>query len=126
MELFSLMGNIAVNNQEAIRAINETADTAQDSSMTTSEAFGKIGQAAGSIVKGVAVAGVALGGAWLAAIEGSREYRTEMGKLETAFVTNGHSAEAAKQTYSDLNSVLGDSGQAVEASQHLAKLTDNE
>lgn len=126
MELFSLFGNIAVRNEEAIRAIDETADAAQDSSMTTSEAFGKIGQAAGKIVKGVAVAGVALGGAWLAAIESTREYRTEMGKLDTAFVTNGHSSEAAKQTYSDLNAVLGDSGQAVEAAQHLAKLTDNE
>ena len=126
MELFSLMGNIAVKNDEAIKAINETADAAQDSSLTTSEAFGKIGQVAGGIVKGVAVAGAALGGAWLAAIESTREYRTEMGKLDAAFVTNGHSSEAAKQTYSDLNAVLGDSGQAVEASQHLAKLTDNE
>lgn len=126
MELFSLMGNIAVKNDEAIKAINETADAAQDSSLTTSEAFGKIGQVAGGIVKGVAVAGAALGGAWLAAIESTREYRTEMGKLDAAFVTNGHSSEVAKQTYSDLNAVLGDSGQAVEASQHLAKLTDNE
>lgn len=49
-----------------------------------------------------------------------------MGMLDTAFQTAGHSSEAAKQTYSDLNAVLGDSGQAVEASQHLAKLTDNE
>ena len=78
------------------------------------------------IAKGIGVAGVAIGGAWIAAIEGSREYRSEMGKLDTAFVTNGHSSEAAKQTYSDLNAVLGDSGQAVEAAQHLAKLTDNE
>lgn len=49
-----------------------------------------------------------------------------MGKLDTAFVTNGHSSEAAKRTYSDLNSVLGDSGQAVEAANHLALLTNNE
>lgn len=67
-----------------------------------------------------------LGGAWVAAIEGSREYRAEMAKLDTAFVVNGHSSEAAKQTYSDLNAVLGDSGQATEAAQHLAKLTKSE
>ncbi|MBO7252278.1 MAG: hypothetical protein J6V25_06605, partial [Oscillospiraceae bacterium] len=71
-------------------------------------------------------AGAVLGGAWIAAIEGSREYRAEMGKLDTAFTTNGHSSQAAKQTYSDLNAVLGDTEQAVEASQHLAKLTDDE
>lgn len=46
--------------------------------------------------------------------------------LDTAFITNGHTTEAARKTYSDLNAVLGDSGQATEASQHLAKLTDNE
>ena len=126
MELFKLLGTIAVDNQPAIKALDDTAKKAGVTSKETSEAFSKIGSVAGGIAKGIGVAGAALGGAWIAAIEGSREYRTEMGKLDTAFVTNGHSSEAAKQTYSDLNAVLGDSGQAVEASQHLAKLTDNE
>ena len=126
MELFRLLGRIAIDNDEANRAIDETAKRANEGESEVSSAFQKIGGAAGKIVKGVAVAGAALGGAWIAAIEGTREYRTEMGKLDTAFVTNGHSSEAAKKTYSDLNAVLGDSGQAVEASQHLAKLTDNE
>ena len=126
MELFKLFGRIAIDNEEANRAIDETSDRADAASNETSNAFSKIGHAAGTIVKGVAVAGAALGGAWIAAIEGSREYRAEMAKLDTAFVTNGHSSQAAKQTYSELNAVLGDSEQAVEASQHLAKLTDNE
>ena len=126
MELFKVLGTIAVDNQPAIKALDDTAKRAGVTSSETSEAFSKIGAVAGGIAKGIGVAGAALGGAWIAAIEGSREYRTEMGKLDTAFVANGHSSEAAKQTYSDLNAVLGDSGQAVEASQHLAKLTDNE
>lgn len=126
MELFRLLGTIAIENDSANKAIEETSKKANEGENNVSTAFGKIGGAAGKIVKGVAVAGAALGGAWVAAIEGTREYRTEMGKLDTAFVTNGHSSEAAKKTYSDLNAVLGDSGQAVEASQHLAKLTDNE
>ena len=126
MELFKLLGTIAVDNGSAIKALDETSKKAGVTSEETSEAFSKIGSVAGGIAKGIGVAGAAIGGAWLAAIEGSREYRAEMGKLDTAFVTNGHSSEAAKQTYSDLNAVLGDSGQAVEAAQHLAKLTDNE
>lgn len=126
MELFKVLGTIAVDNQPAIKALDDTAKRAGVTSSETSEAFSKIGTVAGGIAKGIGVAGAALGGAWIAAIEGSREYRTEMGKLDTAFVANGHSSEVAKQTYSDLNAVLGDSGQAVEASQHLAKLTDNE
>lgn len=126
MELFKLLGTIAINNDAAMDALDQTSREAQNTGEETRTAFGKIGSAAAQIAKGVAVAGVALGGAWLAAIEGSREYREEMGKLDTAFQVSGHSSEAAKQTYSDLNAVLGDSGQAVEAAQHLAKLTDNE
>lgn len=126
MELFRLLGTIIVNNQQANEALEETASNATDASNETQDAFGKIGKVAGGMVKAFAVAGAAIGGAWIAAIEGSREYRTEMGKLDTAFQASGHSSEVAKQTYSELNAVLGDSGQAVEAAQHLAKLTDNE
>lgn len=126
MELFKLLGTIAIENDQANQALDDTANRAGDSSAAVDSAISKIGAGALKLAKGVVTAGVALGGAWIAAIEGSREYRTEMGKLDTAFITNGHSSEAAKQTYSDLNAVLGDSGQAVEAAQHLAKLTDNE
>lgn len=125
-ELFRLLGTIIVENERAIRAIDETGEHANDASNETQEAFQKIGSAAGTIIKGFATVGAVLGGAFIAAIESTREYRTEMGKLDTAFVVSGHSSEAAKQTYSDLNAVLGDSGQATEAAQHLAKLTKSE
>ncbi len=126
MELFKLLGTVIINNQQANEALTETAEKAEDTGKETESTFSKIGTAAGTLVKAVVGAGAALGGAWLAAIEGSREYRTEMGKLDTAFRASGHSSELAKKTYSDLNAVLGDSGQAVEASQHLAMLAENE
>ena len=85
-----------------------------------------MGKAALGLGKFVVTAGAALGGAWLAAIEGSREYRAEMGLLDSAFQTAGHSSEEAKNTYSQLNAVLGDTGQAVEAAQHIALIADNE
>ena len=126
MELFRLLGTIVVDNERANRAIDDTGERASAASTETQDAFRKIGGAAGAIVKGIASAGAVLGGAWIAAIEGSREYRTEMGKLDTAFQVSGHSSETAKKTYSDLNAVLGDSGQATEAAQHLAKLAKSE
>lgn len=126
MELFKLLGTIAIDGTSANRTLNEVSENAGSTSGEVESAVNKIGGVAVKIAKGIGVAGAAIGGAWLAAIEGSREYRTEMGKLDTAFVSSGHSSEAAKKTYSELNAVLGDSGQAVEASQHLAKLTDNE
>jgi len=76
---------------------------------------GAIGNVSGKIAKGIGVSALAIGGAWVAAIEGTREYRTEMGKLDTAFVTNGHSSEAAKKTYQDLQAVLGNTDVSVEA-----------
>lgn len=126
MEIFKLLGTIAINNDAANKALDDTKHKATDTSNETQSAFSKIGGAALGIGKVVIGAGAALGTAWIAAIEGSREYRTEMGKLDTAFVTNGHSSAAAKKTYSDLNAVLGDSAVAVEAANHLAVMTDNE
>lgn len=126
MELFRLLGTISIDANEANRAIDETTNNAQNSEKKQSGAFKKIGKAAGTLAKGVAGAGAVLGGAFIAATEGTREYRQSMGQLETAFTTSGHSAEAAKSTYSDLNSVLGDGGQATEAAQQLAMLTDNQ
>lgn len=126
MELFKLLGTIAIDNSEANRAIADTAAQAESGSRNTASSFQKIGEAALKIGQYVLTAGTALGGAWIAAIEASREYRTEMGKLDTAFVTNGHSSAAAKKTYQDLQAVLGDTDVSVEAANHLAVMTDNE
>lgn len=58
--------------------------------------------------------------------EETREYRNEMAKLDTAFASAGHSTETATETYKELYAVLGDEGQAVEATNFLAKLCDTE
>ena len=126
MELFRLLGTIAINNEAANQALADTSEQANDTSNETQEAFSAISGAAGKLVKGFAVVGAALGGAWIAAIEATREYRTEMGKLDTAFQVAGFSSETAKKTYSDFNALLGDSAQATEAAQMLSMLAKNE
>lgn len=52
----------------------------------------------------------------------TREYRDNMSKLDTAFQTNGFSAEQAQGVYEGLFATLGESDQSVEAANHLAKL----
>ena len=126
MELFSLLGKIAIDNTEAKNALDDTSKKAEDSANETESAFSKIGGAAKTVALGIGTAAVAIGGAFVAAVESTREYREQMGLLDAAFQSAGHSSESAKQTYSDLNAILGDTEQAVEASQHLAKLVDNE
>ena len=126
MEIFRLLGTVAIDASQAHQAIDDTSEKAQDASDKTQDSFKKIGTAAVTIGKAVISAGVALGGAWLAAIEGTREYRAQMGLLDSAFVASGHSSTEAKNTYSALNAVLGDTEQAVEAAQHIALIADNE
>lgn len=126
MELFKLLGTIAVDSSGATQALDDVSQKAGSTSNEVSSAVSKIGTVAGNIAKGIGIAGAAIGGAWIAAIEGSREYRAEMGLLDGAFKASGHSSAEAKQTYSDLNAVLGDTEQAVEAAQHIAMIADNE
>lgn len=126
MELFNLLGRISIDTTEANQAIQDTTNQAQDAATEQESAFSKIGSVAGSLARGFLTAGAAVGGALVAVTEGTREYRVSMGQLETAYETAGHSADSAKSTYQDLNAVLGDSGQATEAAQQLAMLTDSE
>lgn len=60
------------------------------------------------------------------AVESSREYRTEMSKLDSAFSDSDVSASQAKDTYKDFYSILGDSGQSVEAVNFLSELAHNQ
>lgn len=54
------------------------------------------------------------------------EYRTNQAKLDAAFESAGASAGTATNVYQGLYRVLGDDGVAVEAANHLAKLTTNQ
>lgn len=90
------------------------------------ETVGKAGKAIGAACAAMGAAIAAAGAEFFGLAEETREVRENMGKLETSFTTAGHSAEDAKNTYTELYGVLGDDGQATEAAAHLAKLTTNE
>ena len=85
-----------------------------------------VGKVAGVAATAVAGAVTAAGGAFLGLAEETRESRENMAKLETSFEDVGHSAETAKETYTDLYSVLGDDGRATEAAQQLAQFSKTE
>jgi phage-related minor tail protein len=104
----------------------KTADEAKESTQKFGDTVKKVGSVAAAGFGAVTAAVGAAAGALIATAESSREYRREMGKLDTAFTTSGHSSEAAKTTYQALQGVLGETDQAVEAANHLAQLTDNE
>jgi hypothetical protein len=58
--------------------------------------------------------------------ESTREYREDMGKLETAFEAAGKSTDLATETYKNFYSVLGEEDRSVEAVNHLAKFVSTE
>lgn len=126
MQLFKLLGEIVIDASRAEKSLDTIAEKAVTTGDNVRATFEKIGGAATSIMKGVGVVGAAMGGAWLAATEGTRDYRAQMGLLDGAFQAAGHSSTEAKNTYSELNAVLGDTEQAVEAAQHISMIADNE
>lgn len=111
---------------EGKKEIKTFKERVQEAGKDIGDTMAKAGE---GVKKGATVmaAGVAAAGAaMVAVIESTKEYRQTQAQLKTAFEAAGASAEDAKQTYNDLYRVLGDSGQAGEAAQHLAKLTQNE
>lgn len=129
MDLFKLFGTIAINNESAKDDLDEVTNLAENARDRISTGFGNIGRAAvgmGKLVGGALLGSGAIGGALVSVTESTMEYRTAMGKLDAAFITSGHSAETATATYNGLVRVLGDTDVAVEASNHLALLADNE
>ena len=143
LDLFKLFGTVIVETKEAIDALDEASDaaketsdsigdvgteskksgkTAVDSMKPVPSKFAAVAKAGAAVVSAV----VAIGTAMVALAENTREYRLEMGKLETAFDSAGHTTEAATETYQTLYSILGETDRAVEAAQHIAKLCETE
>ena len=85
-----------------------------------------VGKAVGVGLAAVGTAAIGAIGSFLSLAESTRETRENFAKLETAFESAEHSAEAAQTTYKDLYGIIGDEGAATEAAQQLAKFSKTE
>lgn len=112
--------------EEGQKEVRKLADEAKSSDSKFGKAMKSIGKAAAMGMATVTAAVAAGAGALIGLSESTKEYRTEQAKLNSAFEAAGSSAEQAKTTYNELYRVLGESDVAVEAANHLAKLTTNE
>ena len=122
MEVFRLMGRIAVDNEKANKEIDETKEKADGLYGTFKQISDKTVKFGNNMLK----AGSVIGTAWVASVEGSREYRTEMGKLNTAFETAGYTTQTAAAAYKTLFGAIGQVDQSVEAAQQIALLAESE
>lgn len=93
MELFRLLGTIAINNDEANVALNETSQTAEESHSKISGAFEKIGNAAvqlGKVVAiGIGACVTAISALTAQSMQGYADYEQLVGGVETLFGTGG-------------------------------------
>ncbi len=126
MNIFKLVGTVFVDTEKANESLSKTDKNAEKTGKNLDATFTAVKNGATKIVTGIGVMATAVGGAMLAVSTETREYRNEMAKLQTAFETSGLGATAANTTYKTLQGVLGETDQAVEASNHLAKLCNNE
>lgn len=129
--------NEAKDLAKQLKALSKEIDKNEDEVKDADKAFADLGktldQVAGKALEksvktfakvGAGVAGVV--GSFLATAEATRELRTNMGKVDTAFSEAGFSAEQAEDTYTKFYGILGDEGQATEAVSHLAKLSKSQ
>lgn len=114
-------------------SLDEISQKISDIGKESKEAESKVGGLAKKLGSGLKAGLVGIGAAaagavtgFLATGEATQETMEDMGKLETAFTTSGHSAEAGMKSFQGLVGILGETDQSVEAANHLAKLTDNE
>lgn len=112
--------------EQAKQSVKGLQTKFKEAAKTIKDDLAKAGESATNIAKKIGAGFAALGAALVGAAVGTEEYRNQQAQLITAFEAAGASAEQAKETYNGLYRVLGDSGQAQEAAQHLAKLTTEE
>ena len=124
-EIIKTEGQLESYEEQAKEAGKKTKDLG-DEANDTGGALQKMGEAAKVGLQAAAAATTAVVGALVASAEATREYRTEMGKLTTAYETVGHRTEIAEEAYKRLYGVIGETDQTVEASQQIALLAESE
>ena len=112
-----------VNTKDELEKLNKKMD---EQKQAAKELGGNVLKGAALGVAGFAAACVSALGTISSIVEETKELRTQMAQLETTFTQQGHSVEAAKNTYDDLYNVLGDSGKATEAAMHLGQIAKTE
>ena len=112
--------------KEAAEGNKKLADSADEAGAAGESMGAKFANAARVGIGAMVAGATAVAGGLVASAEATREYRTEMGKLTTAYETVGHRTEIAEEAYKRLYGVIGETDQTVEASQQIALLAESE
>ena len=125
--IISAVTNTAKKNIKDVKdEVRKLGAEGKNSSSKFSKSMSALGAIAKTALKGVAVAIGSVITALTALGAKTKQLSQSFGKLNTAFLSSGSSAEQAGKVYKDLYRFLGDNDKATEAGAHLAKLTTNE
>ena len=117
---------LADSADDAEESVDDLADAAKDSKKGFTIMRGAIsGVIANGLTGFISMCGDAARGV-LGLADSTREYREDIGKLETAWEAAGKSTEMATETYKSFYSFIGEEDRSVEAVNHLAKFVDTE
>ena len=107
-------------------ALDEVGDAAQKAEKNSDSLASKLGGGLKKGLMGIATAAAGAVAGFLATGAATQDTMEDMGKLEAAFTSAGHSTEAAQKSFQGMVGILGETDQSVEAVNHLAKLTKSE
>lgn len=118
--------DISKSSKKAAKRLDDMADSSGKAGEAAKEMGSKMSSVAMVGIGALAAGATAAIGALVGSAEATREYRGEMGKLDAAFTSSGHSSETATAAYKALQGVIGETDQSVEAAQQIALLADSE
>lgn len=125
--VFSLLGKLAIDGvDETKKALDDVAKNGEEAQNKLSVSFEQIGTKAGEMGKKMAIG---LGGivtASIASVESTKEFRQDLGRLEAGFSSVGLSTETATNVFKSFYGILGEDDTAIEASNLLKELTQDE
>lgn len=125
--VFSLLGRLAIDGvDESKKALNEVSKSGEDTKKKLNVSLQDIGTKAGEIGKTMAN-GIAIGlTAITATYEATKEFRQDLGRLEAGYEGVGSTGEVANRVFKDMFGILGETDTAVEASNLLKELAQDE
>lgn len=125
--VFSLLGKLAIDGvDEAKKDLNDVSKSGEDTKNKINVSLQDIGKKAGEIGNAMAT-GITVGlTALTATYEATKEFRMDLGRLEAGYEGVGSSGEVANRVFKDMFGILGETDTAVEASNLLKELAQDE
>ncbi len=124
---FQLLGKLAIDGvDETKKALDDVSKSGEDAKDKLSISFQDIGQKAGELGKSIALGLAGAITAVTATYEATKEFRQDLGRLVAGYEGVGSSGEVANKVFRDMFGILGETDTAVEASNLLKELAQDE